>query len=316
MCLIQVTEAGCCLLQQKQRKELETLYSHLWDGLLPTPSFWDPRLHAGPLLGQQGLVFCGWLQFLCSGLSSSASLQPSCSCDRFCDEDPFHFGDDALWAQALSECENSSAQELPQQRVSKGKGDGLNGTPIFHLQFYHWFLAGYHTDFVKTPKISRNVYFWVTAQKELLSPLFLQRNNTTSIHSGRCTLQGPQMYHNRVGNGWAPNLKDTNTSFGNPICSVIPKLLRSIKSKPTISRIYCKSYHKTIKSPSARTQSSAVQLCSSKLHLPLQLNFLDLFIPFQFHHPSCDAALLVFPEFAVPAEHSKGQEKDQNQWQV
>lgn len=119
---------------------------------------------------------------------------------------------------------------------------------------------------------------------------------------------------NRVGNGWVPNLKDTNTCFGNPICSVIPKLLRSIKSKPTISRIYCKSYYKTIKSPSARTQSSAIQLCSSKLHLPLQLSFLDLFTLFQFHHPSCDAALLLFPEFAVPAEDSKGQEKDQNQW--
>lgn len=52
-------------------------------------------------------------------------------------------------------------------------------------------------DFVKTPKISRNV-----VQKELFFPLFLQRNNTTSIYSGRCILQGPQMYHNKQSRKW------------------------------------------------------------------------------------------------------------------
>lgn len=45
------------LLQQKQRKELETLYTHLRDKFGVHIFFWDPRLHASPLLGQQDLGF-------------------------------------------------------------------------------------------------------------------------------------------------------------------------------------------------------------------------------------------------------------------
>lgn len=160
-------------------------------------------------------------------------------------------------------------------------------------------------------------YFSDTAQKELCFPLipaeeehhFHPQWEMHTARASKCTTT------NRAGNGGVPNLKDRNTCYENSIWLIIPKLPHSTKSKHTISRIYCKRYYKTIKSPSASTpSSSAVQLCSSKLHLSLQTSFLGLFIPFQFHHPSSNVALLAFPEFAVPAEDSKGQQKDQNQW--
>lgn len=35
----------------------KSLYTHVQDGLVSASSFWDPRLHASPLLGQQDSMF-------------------------------------------------------------------------------------------------------------------------------------------------------------------------------------------------------------------------------------------------------------------
>lgn len=90
------------------------------------------------LTGSTGFLFCGWLWCSCYGLSSApASLaQPSSSCDRFCDEDPFSFGEDALWAQVLSE-EGTVSESFPR----KGWASALNGTSTLHFRLCHWFLA-------------------------------------------------------------------------------------------------------------------------------------------------------------------------------
>lgn len=135
------------------------------------------------------------------------------------------------------------------------------------------FQPGYHIDFVKTAKNCRNVVLLCqSAERAVFSPNSCRGITPLPSTVGDTYCKDPKYTTlSRVGNGQVPNLKDKNICYENPICLVIPKLLHSIKSKHTISRIYSKGYYKTIKIPSASTQSfSAVQLCSSKLHLPLQ----------------------------------------------
>lgn len=119
------------------------------------------------LTGSVGFGFCGWLWYSCYRLSSGPAWgtfsTSSCSCDRFCDADPFSFGEDALWEQVLSEQGDSSVRELPQQRMVKGKHNALSRTPILHLQLCHRFSVC--TPQILSSHLSSNLILWCCSTK-------------------------------------------------------------------------------------------------------------------------------------------------------